>query len=133
MVVVKLAAIVVLTGVGVGFLVAAANSGDGDDGAEVTVPAVPPADYPDETGSVDPTPSPTPPPTTTIAAPTVGTQTTVITPKPTSTARPAPAQPVDEAPIARLNHRCAPDGTYAVNSIGFEPLVCRNGRWARLL
>jgi hypothetical protein len=131
MLVVKVAAIVVLTAIGIGFLVAAANSGGGDDDAEVTVPEVPPVPEPRE--PVDPVPTTTAPtPTTTVAVPTVGTQTTVIAPKPTPTSRPAPPRPADEGPIARLNQPCTPEGTYAVNSNGFEPMVCRNGRWARL-
>lgn len=134
MLVAKVAAIVVLTGIGIGFLVAAANSGGGQDGAEVTVPAVPSVADPGEEQWGDPVPTTTTPtPTTTIAAPPVGAQTTVIAPKPTPTSRPAPPRPADEGPIAQLNRPCAPEGTYAVAGNGFEPLVCRNGRWARLL
>jgi hypothetical protein len=75
MLVLKVAAIVVLSGIGIGFLLLAASNGGGSDDAAVTNPAVP--TIPDSGGPAsgstsDTVPTPVPRPAQTIPEPAVG-------------------------------------------------------------
>jgi len=129
---VKVAAVVVLTGIVTGVVLLATNSdGGGDDDVAVTNPPVPTIT---DGGSESTEPAPdVPPPTASVAAPAVGTQTAVLTPsKPTSTSRRAPETPPGRDPqVARLRQPCAPEGSLGFTR-KFEPLVCQNGRWDRV-
>ena len=130
----KIAAAVVLTGVLVGFVLMATGLGSGGDEVAVTDPAVPTiTDSGGPPSTDDAQPAPQPPPET-VAAPAVGTQTAVLAPKTRKPAqRPtAPARPGFPDRFERLGTRCRPAGAIAFTR-RFEPLVCRDGRWQRML
>lgn len=132
--VLKVAAIVVLSGIGIGFLLLAATSGGGGDDVAVTNPAVPTITDDDGGGSGSASESantPRPPPAT-LAAPAVGTQTAMIAPKPKPKPTARPDRPGREIRTARVNRPCKQEGALAFTK-RFEPLVCRNGRWDLLL
>lgn len=132
MLVLKIAAIVVLSGIGIGFLSLAASSGGGDDVA-VTNPAVPTITDADGAGPTS-EPIPVPRPAQTIAAPAVGAQTAVIAPKPKPKPKPIarPDKPGRDIRTAKVNRPCQREGAVAFTK-RLEPLMCRNGRWDLLL
>lgn len=131
----KIAALVVLTGVLLGFVLMAAGVGSGEDDVAVTNPAVPTiTDGGGPPSTDDAQPVPAPPPAT-VAAPAVGTQTAVMGPKPKPKPRPTatsrPGRPGLPDRFERAGSRCQPEGAFAFTK-RFEPLVCRNGRWERM-
>ncbi len=128
--VVKVAGVLVVAGLVVGFLLVTRGGDGAGGGGAVTNPPVP--TITDSPGA-EPTDTPRPAlPAVTVAQPAVGTQTAVITPKTTSKPkpRPKPTQPGIDPRFARFGLPCSVEGTFAVNE-RFEPLVCRNGRWDR--
>ena len=129
--VLKIVAIVVLSGIGIGFLSLAVSSGGGEEVA-VTDPAVPTIT---DSGGAEPTSEPAPvppPPAETLAAPAVGTQTAVIAPKPKPKPAARPDKPGRDVRTAKVNRPCPREGAVAFTK-RFEPLMCRNGRWDLLL
>jgi outer membrane biosynthesis protein TonB len=131
MLVLKIAAVVVLSGIGIGFLSLAVSSGGGDEAA-VTDPAVPTitdAGGPETTSEEH---VPAPPQAATLPAPAVGTETAVISPKPKPKPTARPDKPGRDNRKARINRPCSREGAVAFTK-RLEPLMCRNGRWDLLL
>jgi hypothetical protein len=126
----KIAAAVVLAGVLVGFALMAARGGGGADDVAVTDPAVPTiTDGGGPPSTDDAQPAPEPPPET-VAAPAVGTQTAVISPK---KPKPKPRPTATNLPgipdrFEKPGGRCSPENAVAFTR-RFQPLVCQDGRW----
>ena len=124
----KVAVALVVVGLVVGFLLVSGGEDGGEDA--VTNPPVPTITDSPGAGQPD-TPQPARP-AVTVAAPAVGTQTAVITPKTTSKPkpRPKPPRPGVDPQFARFGQPCSVEGAFAVGR-RFEPLVCHKGRWDR--
>ena len=120
----KLAVILVVAGLLVGFLLVSG----GDDGADdaVTNPQVP--TITDSPGPATSEPAARPRPEVNLARPAMGTQTAVIT-KAKPTAKPKPRAGEDPR-VARIGKPCRTEGAIAFTK-RFEPLICRDGRWVR--
>jgi hypothetical protein len=131
MLVLKVVAIVVLTGIGVGFLLLAASNGSGDEVA-VTDPAVPTITDSGGPETTSEEPVPAPPQAATLPAPAVGSETAVIAPKPKPKPTARPDKPGRDNRKARVNRPCPREGAVAFTK-RLEPLMCRNGRWDLLL
>jgi hypothetical protein len=123
--VVKLAVILVIGGLLVGFLLVS-GGGDGTDDTAATNPAVP--TITDSPGPATSEPAARPRPEVNLARPAMGTQTAVIK-KAKPTAKPKP-RPSEDPRIARIGKPCRTEGAIAFTK-RFEPLICRDGRWER--
>jgi hypothetical protein len=121
----KVAVVLVVVGLVVGFLLVSGGGDEADDA--VTNPSVPTiTDSPGARPSEAPQPAR---PAVTVAEPAVGTQTAVITPKTTSKVKPRPKpRPGIDPRFARRGLPCTVEGAFAVGR-RLEPLICRDGRW----